>query len=79
MLTQAEADLLIGSAQLQHALTQVLRIAVDGTLDPANATAGLKSLLVRAGGAEDFPDLERRLAEAQDNTRAAFERLLRLS
>ena len=36
---------------LQQALTQVLRIALDGTLDPQSATPGLKALLVRAGGA----------------------------
>jgi glutamate-ammonia-ligase adenylyltransferase len=79
VLTTADADLLVRSTQLQLALTQVLRIAVDGTLDPSSATAGLKSLLVRAGAAEDFLELERRLTETQDNTHAAFEHLLRLS
>jgi glutamate-ammonia-ligase adenylyltransferase len=76
-LPKTDAEVLIRAAEFQHALLQVLRIAVDGTLDPSIATVGLKSLLTRAGGAEDFGALERRLADEQDRVRAAFERLLR--
>ena len=75
-LNRADADDLVASARLQHALLQVLRIAVDGTLDPLAATNGLKMLLARAGGVEDFAALERLLAERQDRTHAAFARLL---
>jgi glutamate-ammonia-ligase adenylyltransferase len=63
----------IEAASFQHALMQVLRIAVDGTLDPAAATPGLKALLARTGGAKDFTELEARLAMHQANARAVFE------
>ena len=43
-----EAALLIEASAFQQALTQVLRLAVDGTLDPQSVTPGLKALLLRA-------------------------------
>jgi glutamate-ammonia-ligase adenylyltransferase len=76
LITADQARALIGACELQHALTQVLRIAVDGVLDPAHATAGLKALLVRAGDAEDFPALEKKLARAQSAARKVFAQLL---
>ena len=71
-----DARALIGSARLHHALTQVLRIALDETLKPETATPGLKALLARAGGAASFPDLEARLAAVQAGTRHIFSRLM---
>jgi glutamate-ammonia-ligase adenylyltransferase len=76
VLSEADASALIAAAEFQNALTQVLRIAVDGTLDPGAATPGLKALLMRAGGASEFAELEKRLAGLQDNARDAFDRLL---
>ena len=61
---------------MEHALTQVLRIALDGTLEPKDATPGLKALLVRAGGTEDFGALEKRLFALQDKVREIFVRVL---
>jgi glutamate-ammonia-ligase adenylyltransferase len=75
-LSTDDGDALIEAAAFQNALTQVLRIAVDGTLDPAGATAGLKALLVSAGGVQDFAELEQHLATAQSRARAAFKHLL---
>jgi len=60
---------LIEACAFQQALTQVLRIAVEGTLDPVQATPGLKALLARAGGAKDFAELVARLAEHQARVR----------
>ena len=75
-LGEADARLLIESAGLEQALTQVLRIALDETLEAGSASAGLKALLARAGGAADFSALERELFARQDAVRAAFERLM---
>jgi glutamate-ammonia-ligase adenylyltransferase len=75
-LEQADADILIAAAKFQQALMQILRIAVDGTLEPLGATAGLKTLLARAGGVRDFPELERQLVALQDRAHDAFVRLL---
>jgi glutamate-ammonia-ligase adenylyltransferase len=55
----------------------VLRIALDGTLDPATATPGLKNLLAQAAGETDFSALETRLAKAQESVRAVYERVMR--
>ena len=72
-LTADEATILIAAARLQQALTQVLRVALDESLDPETASPGLKALLVRAGGVADFPALEAHLAATQDAVRAIFE------
>jgi glutamate-ammonia-ligase adenylyltransferase len=77
-LTSARAQTLIAAARLEHALTQVLRIALDGTLEPSEATAGLKALLVRAAGATDFLQVEARLATAQKAVCEIFSAVLRV-
>jgi glutamate-ammonia-ligase adenylyltransferase len=72
----ADAAALIDAAKLEHALTQVLRIAVEGDFKPEAATKGLKSLLMRAGDAPDFTALEAQLAETEMRARAVFDRLI---
>ena len=72
----ADADALIMSAGLQHALTQVLRIALDETPDIEGATPGLKALLTRAAGEGSFAATQARLAQVQTRTRDIFNRLL---
>ena len=76
LLSAQDTKTLVAAAYLQHALTQTLRIALDGTLDPKTATPGLKGLLVRAAGVEDFAELETRLAETQSSVRKIYERVL---
>ncbi|HSS13615.1 MAG TPA: hypothetical protein VLL04_06975 [Rhizomicrobium sp.] len=75
-LAQADAEALVGSARLQHALTQVLRIALDETPVIEEATPGLKTLLSRAAGVGSFAETQRRLEESQTRTRAIFDRLM---
>jgi glutamate-ammonia-ligase adenylyltransferase len=76
VLTANDTNALIYAASLQQALTQVLRIALDGTLEPDSATPGLKALLVRATGESGFARLEARLAQAQSAVREIFERVV---
>jgi glutamate-ammonia-ligase adenylyltransferase len=76
ILARADADHLIASAQLQQALTQVLRIALDETLAIAEATPGLKTLLTRAAEAGSFASVETQLATLQSQTRGIFNRLM---
>ena len=76
VLDRGRAETLIAAARLQQALTQILRIAIDDTLDPVAATEGLKTLLVRAGGTRDFVTLESELAKAQSAVRRIFEEIL---
>ena len=68
--------ILIASARLQHALTQVLRIALDETPVIEDATQGLKALLSRAAEAGSFTQTQQRLEELQSQTRAIFDRLM---
>ena len=75
-LHAGDAKALIEAAKLQQSLTQILRIAIDGTLDPDVASPGLKSLLIRAGAAGDFASLEVELIRAQAEVRTVFERVL---
>jgi [glutamine synthetase] adenylyltransferase / [glutamine synthetase]-adenylyl-L-tyrosine phosphorylase len=75
-LTAQDADTLIAAAGLQHALTQVLRIALNETLKVEEATSGLKALLTRAAEWSDFGQVEARLADLQARTRDIFNRLM---
>jgi [glutamine synthetase] adenylyltransferase / [glutamine synthetase]-adenylyl-L-tyrosine phosphorylase len=72
-MAEGEADALIAAADLEHALTQTLRIALDGPLDPQTATPGLKALLAHAAGIGAFESLEMHLADLQSRARAIFE------
>lgn len=76
ILPEADAIVLRAAADLQFCLLQVLRIAVDGPLDPAAATPGLKALLARAGGVERFENLERLLSDLQHRAHEVFVRLI---
>jgi len=76
ILSAKRARSLTDAAPLQHALTQVLRIALDGTLDPDDATPGLKALLVRATASKNFRELEKRLAQTQTSVRAILDDVL---
>jgi [glutamine synthetase] adenylyltransferase / [glutamine synthetase]-adenylyl-L-tyrosine phosphorylase len=75
-LGDADARLLIETARLEQALTQILRIALDEILEADTASVGLKMLLASAGNAPDFTALERDLFARQDAVRAAFGRLM---
>jgi glutamate-ammonia-ligase adenylyltransferase len=75
-LTADDADMLIASARLQHALTQVLRIALDETPDIEQATPGLKALLTRAAQEGSFAQAQKKLAEMQSATAAIFNRVM---
>ena len=75
LLDGKDAALLLDAARVQQSLTQTVRIALDETLRPAEATPALKALLARAGDAPDFAALEKRLAVLQAGVRAAFLRL----
>jgi glutamate-ammonia-ligase adenylyltransferase len=76
VLGAGDAERLIAAARLEHGLTQVLRIAVEGTFNPETATHGLKTLLARAGDARDFRALDTQLAETEREVRSIFDRLM---
>ena len=71
-----DAQALIAAARLENDLLQILRIAVDGTLEPESATPGLMALLARVGRAGDFETLEAELFSAQARVRALYEKIM---
>jgi glutamate-ammonia-ligase adenylyltransferase len=75
-LSPADARVLTDAARLQHALTQVLRFALDETPNIEEATPGLKALLTRAADAGSFAQVQMKLARLQTETRDIFNRLL---
>jgi glutamate-ammonia-ligase adenylyltransferase len=75
-LDDAAAASLIGAARLQQTLLQILRIAVEGTFEPQQASRGLKQLLASAAGDSDFDALDHRLRTTQSAARRVFEQLL---
>ena len=62
--------------RLQGALSQVLRLALAETGDPAAQPARLRALLARTGGAQNWEALQAALTEAQTAARAASARVL---
>ncbi len=74
-LSDTETKKLIDAALFQHALTQVLRIALEGAFKPETASAGLKALLVRTAKTDDFASLEAQLSAAQAGVREIFSRI----
>jgi glutamate-ammonia-ligase adenylyltransferase len=65
LLAQDVADRLIAAFDLQHDLTQILRICVTGTLDPQSATESLKTRLAQVANVPDFAVLQASLIDAQ--------------
>lgn len=70
------ADMLIRAINLNHNLTQVIRVCVEGVFDPADAARGLTMRLARAGDAPDFSTLEADLIESQRQVREAFDSII---
>ncbi len=76
MLAAEDADVLRPAVRLYQDLTQLLRLCLDGPLDPKTAGAGLLNLLARAADVPDFTTLEAHLTETQAKVRASFVRIL---
>jgi glutamate-ammonia-ligase adenylyltransferase len=76
VLAPAHAEVLIPATRLVHDLTQILRLCLEGRFDPATAPSGLKELLVRAGDAASFAELEARLAATLERVAALFDEII---
>lgn len=77
VLEPREADILLPAARLINALTQVLRLCLDGPFDAAKAPDGLKDLLARVGEVPSFSHLEVTLRETLAAVAEAFDRIVR--
>ena len=75
-LTDVDFDVLADAAQLYDALSQVIRLCIDGPFVPANAPIGLKHLLCRAADEPDFGRLESRLAATQARVLGLYDKIV---
>lgn len=66
------AEILLPAIRLYQALTQVMRLAVDGRFKPEEAPREVLGLLTRAGEAEDFAALTAKLVATEAAVRAVF-------
>jgi glutamate-ammonia-ligase adenylyltransferase len=71
-LAPDRADDLIAASRLYRSLMGVLRVAIDGELDPDDAPLGVKGALARAAGEADFAALDRRVSATQATVRRLF-------
>ena len=76
VLGAEHAEVLISATRLLHDLTQIVRLCLEGSFDPATAPAGLKRLLAVVGEARDFAELEERLRSQQQQVAELFEILV---
>ncbi|MFM9860753.1 bifunctional [glutamine synthetase] adenylyltransferase/[glutamine synthetase]-adenylyl-L-tyrosine phosphorylase [Pseudoxanthobacter sp. M-2] len=76
LLAGEEAAVLRPAIRLYQALTQVLRLAVDGRFVPAEAPGGVLAAMARAAEMPDFGGLEAHLVETQRAVRESFERVV---
>lgn len=76
ILEAEDAQMLIRACRLYQDLTEVLRLAVDAHVVPADASPALRALLARAGEMPDFSTLEAYLVDTQTKVRAIFQRIL---
>jgi glutamate-ammonia-ligase adenylyltransferase len=63
--------------RLQQDLTQLLKVALEDSHNPAEEPKAFRALLARAGHARTFADLRRKLDEAQAAARKAYDALVR--
>jgi glutamate-ammonia-ligase adenylyltransferase len=76
LLPAGDAETLLPALRLTQALTQILRLCVDGLFDPKTAPGGLLDLLARAGELPDFARLDRHLRDTERAVRGSFEGLI---
>ncbi len=72
LIPAPEAEILLPALRLYQALTELLRLCVDGLFVPEEAPGGLLELLARAGELPDFATLDRHLRDTQAAVRAVF-------
>lgn len=76
LLDDADAGVLIAAARLISDLTQILRLCLDGSFDPAVAPRGLKDLLARAGDAPSFEALQGEVRRSLQAVALLFDKLV---
>ena len=74
---QEDLALLLSSLRLYTDLSQVIRLCIDGPVDPSTAPSGLIDLLCRTAGAADLKEMEADLRQRSRAVRSLFTACLR--
>lgn len=77
VLAATDAEELLPALDLYQSLTQVLRVALDGPFQPADAPPGLADRLCAAARRSDLKRVTALLTERQRTVRAIFSRCIR--
>ena len=75
-ITADDAATLRDAARLYQTVTQLLRLTVDGPFTPADASTSLRALIARGARLDSFEDVEAKLIETEQATRALFTKLI---
>ena len=77
LVAAADLDVSMEAYREQTALSQLVRLTVDGRFDPTKVGAGVVRRLCAAANQPDLSSLEDMLKERRSAVRAVFDRLLR--
>jgi hypothetical protein len=72
-MSEAQVKRLLAAHHLLRQLECAWAIAADGPLDRERLPGGVASLLIRAGGAADLPELEQAVEHATSTVRSVLE------
>lgn len=75
-LTPAQSDLLCEAHTLYSNVTQMIRLAIDGTFNPSKASPGVLRRIAAVASAPDFRTVDRDIAERRACVRQLFNTLL---
>jgi glutamate-ammonia-ligase adenylyltransferase len=76
ILPPKEADIVLPALRLWQALTQILRLCVEGPFEPEEAPRGFLKRLAEAGELPDFATLDAHVRATEKAVRESFERLV---
>jgi len=76
LVSEPTTRLLRDAWRLQQDLSQLLRVALDRSADPASEPAAYRALLARAGQAPDFAALRVKVRDQRAAARGAYEAIL---
>ncbi|MGC1347235.1 MAG: bifunctional [glutamine synthetase] adenylyltransferase/[glutamine synthetase]-adenylyl-L-tyrosine phosphorylase [Methyloceanibacter sp.] len=76
VISLADAEVLIPAATLYHTLTQCLRLCLDKSFVPNEASRVLKDLLARASDMPDFVTLESNLRDTLSAVHTLYDRIV---
>ena len=76
LIARDDAEALVDAHRLYTDATQIMRLAVAGPFDPAEAASGVKRRIAAAAALPDFESLQGAVGEAREAVRHAYAQVL---